>query len=112
MCGFRGTLTYAAGKFLRRGGIVELNIIKLRPAIHEVHVSVVEARQEPLPARIDQASVGPAPCIHLLARSDGNNAVPENSNRLSLGSRRIDGPDAHVLDDEVGCWLGLREDAP
>ena len=65
--GFRGTLTNAADEFLRAGGVIELHIVELRSTIHEVHVSVVESRQQTLPGGIDHAGVGPAPGIHLLA---------------------------------------------
>ena len=98
---FRGALANAPGKFLRASGVVEFYIVELRPAIHEMHVCVVKARQQALPGCIDHAGVGPAPGIHLLLRSDGNDAFADDGNRLSLGERRIDGPHVRVLDDEV-----------
>jgi hypothetical protein len=74
-------------------------------------VRVVESRQQALPGCVDYAGVGPAPGIHLLPRSDGNDAVAEDGNRLSLGEGRIDGPDVRVLDDEVRGRFSLREAA-
>jgi hypothetical protein len=76
-----------------------------------MHVSVVEARQQALPGCIDYVGVGSAPGIHLLPRSDGNDPFAEDGNRLSLGARRIDGPNVRVLDDGVRSRSSLREHA-
>jgi len=65
----------------------------------KMNVSVVKARQQALPCCIDHAGVGPAPRSHLLLRSDSNDAATKHGNCLSLGTRRIDGPDVRVLDD-------------
>jgi hypothetical protein len=74
-------------------------------------VSVVETRQQTLPRGIEHAGVGPAPGSDLLACSNRNDTVAEDSNHLSLRLRRIDGPDMRILDDEVRGRLSLREDA-
>jgi hypothetical protein len=45
-----------------------------------------------------------------MARSNGNDAVAENGDCLSLRVSGIDGPDPRVLDDEVSGWFRLRAD--
>ena len=63
--GFRGALGDAAGKFLGAGDVVEFDAVELRSAIGEVHVGVVEARQQAPSLRVDHVSLGAAPGIHL-----------------------------------------------
>src|ERR1700681_2185934 len=71
----RSAFANAASKLLRAGAVIELDIVQLRPAIHEVNVCVVETGKQTLAPGIDHASMRAAPHLQLLARSYGNDAL-------------------------------------
>src|ERR1700676_4994016 len=88
----------AASKLLRAGAVIQLNIVELRSAIHEVNVCIVETWKQTLAPGIDHARMWSAPSLKMLDRSNGNDALAEDRNRLCLGLGRIDRPDQRILD--------------
>ena len=100
----------APREFRRARRVVELYRRERRTAVREVHVGVVEARQQRLAAGVDHAGPGPAPAAHRAVGAHRNDAAVEHRDGRGLGARPIDRPDPGVLDDQVGggCGRPLR----
>ena len=65
-------------------------------------MGVVEARQNQLPAGINNARPGPGQRANLGGRADGRDAVPQNRHGAGGGPGFIHRVDGGVEDDEVG----------
>ena len=107
----RGALRDAASKFLRAGGVVQLYVVELRAARHEVDVGIVETGQEAVPCCVDRLRIGSPPGIDILIGAHGDDSIAQDCNGFRLGVVAIHGPDSCVADDEVGGGLGLGESA-
>src|SRR6185312_14081365 len=62
---FFGLCGDSANELLSSSRICELHLIELKAAADEMQVSIVEAGQKQLPCCVDDASLRPAPCVHL-----------------------------------------------
>jgi hypothetical protein len=95
-------------KLLRASRVLQLHVVQLHSAGNEMHVRVVEARQDEFSTRINYLSSRAAPDFDLRSRTYRNNPLAQNGYCLCRWQRFIDGPDLAVGDDQVCCRLGLR----
>ena len=95
-------------KLLRAGRVLQLHVVQLHSAGNEMHVRVVESRQNEFSTRINYLGLRAAPGFDLRSRTDRNNPVAQNGYCLCHWQRFIDGPDLAVGDDQVRCRFGLR----
>ena len=101
----------SASELLGACGVGQLNGVELRAAADEVHMCVVESRQEQLAAGIDHLGLRPAPRVGVRVRAHCNDPFAENCDCLRCGHRSVDRPDLRILDDQIGRGLrfALRE---
>src|SRR5207248_11169595 len=88
--------------------VCELHLIELEAAGDEVHVGVVEARQQQLAAGIDDAGSRAAPGIHLYRCAYRDNSLVQNVNSFVFGMVAVNRPHIRVAYDCVRRRILLR----
>ncbi len=78
-------------------------------AVHEVHMRIVESGEQQLPFCIQDLGLRTMPCVDFCRAAYGDNAITQDSHRISPGMGFVDRPYLCVSDDEVRSRLGLAQ---
>src|SRR6476659_8868710 len=74
-------LANSIGKFLRRVGVAQIDARKLKSPAHEVHMSIVEARQDQPALSVDDFRRGSGKLLDVTRRTNCNYAVANDCDR-------------------------------
>ena len=96
-----GEVANSLGEFLWRVGVAQINTRKLKAAAHEMHMRVVETRQQKLTLRVDHARVGAGEIPDFFGRSHGDNAIALDRDSFGARTALIHRVHPGVNDDQV-----------
>ncbi len=102
-----GKLADALAKLGLALRVAELHAGKLRAALVEMHVGIVEAGKNELAAEVDNLRFGAGPLLNVGGSADRDDGGSDGGDGLGLRLRRVNGPDFSAGQNEVRG--GLRE---
>jgi hypothetical protein len=91
----------ALTNLLRPSGLAELHARKAFPAVVQVHMSVIKAREKAPSGEIDAPRLGSAEGFDFKRRAGGGDAIPNHGNGLNLGLTGIAGPHSSPGQNQV-----------
>ena len=98
----RGIVSDSLHEVLEAGDVHELHRAQRGAAVREMHVGVVESRQQPVTLGIEDARMRSLPAHDLGLSAYRDKAAIQHGERIGLGLLGIHGPNTRVANDELG----------